>query len=130
MCSFSVILTSLHSLNLSFPLLFCHIFIVNIFTSVSFKYMHNSNPRGSEILVWHMVEDSCVSWVERTLKTWLEIFPREGKVWCKTRVRKTLYPWLPTFLREENSNIKLGASESLALVGNHLKMVPCKEYWW
>ena len=69
--------------------------------------MHNSNPRGSEILVWHVVGDSCVSWVERTLK-----------------------PWLPTFLREENCNIKSGASESLALVGNHLEMVRQKEYWW
>ena len=32
-------------------------------------------------------------------------------------------PWLATFLEEETFNIKLGAGESLALVGNHLEMM-------
>ena len=67
--------------------------------------------------------NSRLAWLGRTLKLWLATFIEEGKLWCATRVRKALYSWLATFLRKENSNIKLQAGESLALVGNHLDMV-------
>lgn len=59
-----------------------------------------TNPRGSESLGWHAAGNSRVSWVGRSLKS-----------------------WLVTFLREKNSNIKLGVGESLVLVGNHLQIV-------
>ena len=42
---------------------------------------------------------------------------------CVLSVGRTLKPWVATFLRGENSNIKLGAGEYLALVGNYLDMV-------
>ena len=49
------------------------------------------------------VGDRRVSWLGRTLKSWLATFLREGKLWCKSRLRKALYPWLATLLREENT---------------------------
>ena len=58
-----------------------------------------------------------------TLQPWLATFLGERKLGCKTRVRKTLYPWLAIFQREEISNTKLKAGESLALVDNNLEMV-------
>ena len=65
---------------------------------------------------------SCVSFIGRTLSHgWQPSYEKENSD-VKTRVRKAFYPFLTTFQIEENSNIKLGTGDILALVGNGVSM--------
>ena len=74
--------------------------------------MDSESPR------WRLARNSRISLAGRTLNSWLATFLGEGKLWCKSRLRKAFYPLLATLLREKNSNIKFTIPKISVTISN------------